>query len=304
VLTTTFDDNSHLRQRLAYHLWNVLDESHVQIGAFNAVLFLDGEYQGIYLVSDHIDDELMEAHGFSDDGNLYKARSHNANLGLTNSSDKPKKNVHAGYTKEEGEPEHGQRGAYDDLDELITWIDTASDADFREGLGARLAVEEFEAWWIFVLAIHANDSAGKNSYLYHDPRPDAPDGRFHYIPWDFNASFGQGYRTNRVRPSVILDAAKRNRLFERMLADPQFGSSLYARLDDVLQTAYAVDKVIEELDTWIDEIGAAARRDEDKWSERYRKYWDDRDPTPEFAVEVEYVREWIQQHWVALGARY
>ena len=57
----------------------------------------------------------------------------------------------------------------------------------------------FADWFVFTSALRADDSAGKNSYLYHDPRPAAPDPRWRYVPWDFNASFGQDWR---ARPTA------------------------------------------------------------------------------------------------------
>ena len=82
VLNTTFDDNSYLRQRLVFELWNRLDPGHIQVQHYSAVLFLDGQYHGMYEVLDHIDEYLMEDHGFRQEGNLYKAVDHDANFRL------------------------------------------------------------------------------------------------------------------------------------------------------------------------------------------------------------------------------
>jgi spore coat protein H len=305
VFTSTFDDNSYLRQRLAYRVWNELAPNHVRIEAFNAVVFVDGEYHGLYVVTDHVDDELMEAHGLPESGNLYKSRAHTADYRVTNATGKPKSSVHVGFTKEEGEPPHGEPGAYADLDALITWVDGASDEEFRSEIAERLVLEQFEDWWILVLVTHAIDSAGKNHYLYHDPRPDAPDTRFHYVPWDFNASFGQSYQTRRFSPLKIYDAGSRNRVFERLLADPLLAEPMIERLHEALTSRVAVDKVLALLDTWADEIGAAAQRDEDKWGEEFRDFdWGDRETFNDHVDEIEYVHDWIIEHWAALAATF
>src|SRR6185503_8108549 len=55
VLTSTFDDNSYVRQRMAFELWNRLDPEHLQIRQASAVVFVNGEYRGLYALTDHVD---------------------------------------------------------------------------------------------------------------------------------------------------------------------------------------------------------------------------------------------------------
>jgi spore coat protein CotH len=294
-----------VRQRLAYELWNRMSPDHVQIRAYNAVVFVDGQYHGLYVVSDHVDDELMAAHGFEKDGNLYKARTHNADFSLLDDDGMAKSSPHVGYTKEEGEPIEGEPDAFADLDELITWIASSSDEEFRDGVDARLARAEFEAWWMFVTAIEATDSAGKNHYLYHDPDPDAGDPLFHYVPWDFNASFGQNWRTLRLSPNVFFNTRKRNHVFERLLDEPRFAQPMFERFGELLRTAYAVDSVLALFDTWVEENDPSARRDQQKWGARYLEFdWGDREDVTGYAQEIEYVREWIRARWADLDAMY
>ena len=53
TLTTTFDDNSNLRARLAFELWNRLGVDHVQVQTYSAVVYLNGQFAGLYTVTDH-----------------------------------------------------------------------------------------------------------------------------------------------------------------------------------------------------------------------------------------------------------
>jgi spore coat protein CotH len=304
VLTTTFDDNSHLRQRLAYGLWNRLGADHIQITAFNAVLYLNGHYHGLYVVTDHVDDDLMEDSGLWRYGNLYKARSHEANLRLTTNDGAPKTPLHLGYTKEEGAPADGTPHAYADLDALLTWLSSAPAEEFYDRLDQHVDRTEFEDWWMFVSLIGAVDSAGKNSYLYHDPRSDSPTPLWRYVPWDFNASFGQSYQTHRLSPGDSPElVARRNGLFERMLMEPRLRKPLLERYDAVLHDACEVETVIAWFDAWVREIDASALRDEQKWSDAVRAYdWKRSDEFTTYTEEVEYVRAWIRERWDAVDA--
>jgi spore coat protein H len=302
VLTSTFDDDSHLRQRLAYTLWNRTSGENIDIQAFNAVLFLDNQYHGIYVISDHVDDDLVADHGLWKDGNLYKARLHDANFALTTRNGNPKNELHQGYTKEEGTPAHGAPDAYADLDELIEWVATSSDEEFVKSFDQRLSRSDFEAWWIFVSLIQADDSAGKNSYLYHDPRPESETPLWRYVPWDFNASFGQDWRARHVGAGALPeDYQSRNRLFERMLANSELREPLLARYERLLQGNLQLDDVLELVDRWGSQLEHAASRDQQLWGAAIEAYRGGGGQPAAPEQEVAYLRAWISERWSFLG---
>jgi spore coat protein H len=295
TLTTTFDDNSYLRARLAFHLWNQISAENVQVEAFSVVVFVDGVYQGLYTLTDHIDRHLMEDNDFFEDGNLYKARTHHANFRLTKFDGAPKPTLFFGYEKTEGTPLDGEPGAYADLEELILWLTSASPESFVAEVDARVARAEYEAWWMLVGFISAGDSAGKNSYHYRDPRPGTLDARFHCVPWDFNDSFGQSWRTTRRFPDELPPASltRLNLIFERLLTEPETREPLLARFRSLLDGPWAAAGIVEMVDGWASEIREAARRDESKWAAAYINQFTHRADFTSFEQEVDYVRRWI-----------
>lgn len=295
TLTTTFDDNSYLRARLALRLWNEVSVENIQVEAFSVVVFVNGVYQGVYTLTDHIDRHLMEDNAHFEDGNLYKARTHDANFRSTTGAGAPKASLSLGYEKTEGAPPHGEPGAYADLEDLISWVSSSSRESFLAEVDTRLAREEYEAWWMLVGYIAAGDSAGKNSYHYRDPRPGSPDGRFHCVPWDFNESFGQSWRTARRRPDALAPAslALSNGLFERLLTEPETREPLLARFRALLDGPWAAPAIVELVDAWAGQIGDAARRDESKWAAAYADYFGFRVDVTGFDQEIDYLREWI-----------
>lgn len=298
VLISTFDDNAYVRQRLAYELWNILDPGHIQIQVYSGVVFVDGVYHGLYTFADHVDGYLMEDHGLEQGGNLFKARTHDANFRLEN-----KDTPHQGLTKEEGVPLDGEPGAYDDLDELVTFVATASDAEFHAQLDGRIDRRDYEDWWIFVSLIMGDDSAGKNSYHYHDPKA----GPWRFAPWDFNDSFGQTWQTARkgfdAEPEGYVWA---NELFARLLDSPTYGGPLRARYGAALQGVYGVDAVLERYDAMVDETAASGLRDQGRWQTEYQSYggWNFRDDFLDYDGEVLFLRQWIVDRWAFVAAIY
>jgi len=263
TLTTTFDDSSYLRARLAFELWNRIGTGHVQVQAYSAVLYLNGEFAGLYTIIDHIDKHLMEDNGFFEDGNLYKARTHDANFRLTR-ADTPevaKLSLSEGFTKEAGNPLPGEPGANADLEDLVSWVASSSDPDFVAQLDTRLARREYEDWWLLVSLIEAGDSVGKNTYHYRDPRAGAPDTRFHVVPWDFNESFGQTFyadRRGREPDIAVEELAGYNRLFQRFLSEPSLRGPLVSRYRSALDNEWEIGSVLASFDAWTNEIQSVA----------------------------------------------
>ncbi|WP_437650477.1 CotH kinase family protein [Sorangium sp. So ce362] len=296
VLISTFDDNSYVRQRLAYDLWNRLDPEHIQVKTYSAVLYLDGEYAGLYTVADHVDGYLMEDHGYSQDGNLYKAVNHAANFALENAQGEPKETLHDGYEKKEGAPPEGEPEAFADLEDLVRFVAESDEATFASEIGSLIDLRDYEDWWIFATFIVANDSAGKNSYHYRDP---VAGGVFRYAPWDFNASFGQSWETERESASERVEYTSVNLLFQRLLEEPSIGDPLRARYGQVLRGALD-DRAIQAIvDGYVKRIDASARRDEARWGEAYRSYegWSGRSDFTTYEEEIAYLKAWISERW-------
>ncbi|MBI2894316.1 MAG: CotH kinase family protein [Deltaproteobacteria bacterium] len=305
TLTTTFDDNSYVRQRLAFEMWNLFDPGHLQVESFSAVVFVNGEYRGLYAATDHVDRFLGEAQGLSADCNLYKAVNHDGNFRLTSSQNggAPKVTLHDGYEKKEGLPPEGEPRAFADLEALVEFVATASSFDFQAEIGDRIDQRDYEDWWIFVSFIEADDSAGKNSYHYHDPAG----GPFRVVPWDFNASFGQDWQSERQgwdeRPEELAWA---NELFARFLDEPTIGDPLRERYARVLDGPFALGEVTDLFDGMAAEVRDAALRDEERWAGEMRAYpgWSWREDFTTHEEEVEYVRDWLTGRWTFVQGIY
>ena len=290
VLTTAFDDNSYIRQWLAFELWSRMEPT-IPVQAYPAVVYDGDQFRGVYTVTDHVDDDLMQASGLSERGNLYKAINHDANFRLTNASGDPKATLHDGFEKKEGAPEEGQPGAFDDLDELVEFVASADDATFAAEIGERVELADYEKWWALVTFIRADDSAGKNTYHYHDATRS-----WRVVPWDFNASFGQAWTTRRLPASPVDPYTGANRLFERLLADPELRAGMLDRARALHGDGpLALGEVLGLVDEMTARVEPVARRDWARWEAEYRAYglWSDRTDWTGFDEEVAYLRAWL-----------
>ena len=302
VLISTFDDNSQVRQRLAYETWNSLHPDHVHIEGFHVVVYRNEVYHGLYVLADHVDRHLYEAHGLDEEGNVYKAINHDANFRLVRANGDPKATLHDGYEKKDGLPLQGDPNAFDDLDDLVNFIATTTDTQFLGEVESRIRVAEYLDWWSFVVFTLAEDSAGKNSYHYHDPNG----GLFRFAPWDFNHSFGQDWRTRRVASTKNRDYRGNNLLFARFMDNEPYASELTDGMARHLQSAFHPDIMLARIDAWLEQIDSAALRDQEKWNAAYQSYggWNTRTDFLDHEGEVDYLRQWIVSRWNHLGGIY
>ncbi len=313
VLITTFNDNSYLRSRLAFDLWNRMDPAHVQIRTFSAVLYVNNRYRGMYTVADHINKRLLAAHGLSKDSDLFKAVDKDANFSRLRKDGTPKAGLHEGLEKEEGIPEEGKPHAFDTMSGLIGFVSDSDATTFREGFGTRLAGNDYQDWWIFNTLILGTDSQGKNAYHAFDPSTGGP---WRFIPWDLDASFGQNFDTTRSSPTARPTFAEDNLLFSRMLAEPALADPMRERYQNLLRNELKLETVLSLIDGYVQETGPAARRDWAEWSTAYQAFgapgtigqpnfprWNSRQDFTTYEQEVEYVREWVKARWPSLQGR-
>lgn len=305
VLTQTFDDNSQLRTRMGFELWNRLDPENIRIDHASVVVYIDGVYQGLYQLTENIGDHLMAARGFNQDGNIFKSISHAGNYRATLNNGAPKTDLTVGYEKSDGEPEDD----FSDLERLLTWVSESSTEEIENTVDTMLRTEDFLDWYILMTTLMAFDNYGKNSNVYVDPT--GSDQRFRYIPWDLNATWGQSWDMQRVTPTSQgknPELAKQlNGIWERILESPTLTERLESRFAAALSGPMSLANTLYLFDQMSDEVHASALRDDRRWDAERRAYapWTKtRTELTTFESERAYVRAWIQARWTHLTSLY
>lgn len=295
VLVTNFDDNSYVRQKLAYDLWAEMADywgrDRLTPRSFFAVVYMHGEYFGLYLAADRVDEEFIGEMGLDDMGNVYKAINHDANFRRTDANGTPKVTLHQGYEKKDGLPGEDQPGAFDDLEELVAFCADTDHATFAATADQWIRVDEFLDWFLFVHWTASDDSGGKNSYLYNDPDQQ----EFRYAPWDFNHSFGQGWYTYRIAPDTYNDFRWTNEIFVHFQDHTASNAEQWYRFGAMRDDGpLNVSWMLARLDEYYAVIDRSAERDWSVWEERYFSYWEgDNDTT--YWEERDYLVDWLIQ---------
>lgn len=297
VLITAFDDNSYVRQRLGYELWAAMaahqDEARLTPRTFFGVVYIDGVYQGLYTGCDRIDDEFMRHMGLDGEGQLYKSVSHDANFALTAASGAPKSWLGAGYEKTDGDD-----ADWSDLEALVQFTGTM-DAEtlFAEG-DQWIDVDEFVDWLLWARFTLAEDSAGKNAYLFHPPDSTV----FRFTPWDLNHSFGQNWYTARRPADTDNDYFWNNRVFELLQTSEEGQARLAERAARLREPGgpFDPDVLIAQIDAWEALLAPSIERDWERWGWEYENFerWErERDRAGDWTEpdeELDYLRQWVR----------
>ena len=177
-LLGTEGDYSSMREHLA--LMVMRDMGVPAPRSTYALLYINGELQGVFPNTEEADDEpYLEHHFDSDDGSLYKAEGYCGwKADFDYEGDEPRYYEETYVPKAKTVPED----MYDDLIPMIECVNQESDADFSGCIDDWIDVDE----WLTEMAVDASLpdvdgmlGAGQNFMLYREP-----DGRFVVYPWD------------------------------------------------------------------------------------------------------------------------
>lgn len=214
-------DPSLLREALAYALFREAGVPAPRTAFAHVFLSVEGlyknEFLGLYTLVEQVDRQFLERHFTDGSGMLLKPEMLRGLPYLGQNW--------APYADRYNPKAHDGRKARQAFIDFLRLVHFADDATFAQRLPSCLALDEFLRFLAMQAMLSNFDSfltTGHNYYLYRDPR----DGRFCFIPWDLNLSFGgfgvvappaQQEDLSLWRPHV-----PPNRLIERIVSTEPF----------------------------------------------------------------------------------
>lgn len=182
-LIASHNDPSVSRAKLYFDLSRA--NGAVSSRAAHAELYINGNYRGLYINVEHINDDFVKTRFGNDDGNLYKCL-YPADLAFISNNPNDYKLSAQGrrvYDLKTNE----QADDYSDLAALIKTINQTPSVDIYCALDTILNIEAFLLMMaIDVTAGHWDGYYNKNNfYLYHNQRT----GKFEFLPYDVDNTF-------------------------------------------------------------------------------------------------------------------
>ena len=185
-----------------------------------ARLFLNDEYQGVYVNVERIDESFIEQHLPDAQGMLFKVDEGGPGANLQFVGDDP-----ATYERAfQPETKSAKKGKQQ-LVEFLKWINQSKPGDFAANLDARLEADDFLRVTAVMLFSGAFDQlTGWNPHNYYLYR-DGPRDRWRYLPWDLDVgfcevAFGQIKVLDDWNAAWPAAGQMPNPLMDRIVADP------------------------------------------------------------------------------------
>jgi spore coat protein CotH len=258
-LNNNFKDPSFLREKLTLDFYNS-HGLHAPRCAFVKV-YINGTYWGLYNFIEEVDVKKFLAAHFSDnDGNMFKGDPHGDLrwLGANPASYYGEYELHTNETAND----------WTDLLELINKINNSGTA-FQDSLETILNTNAFIKQWAALNMFSNMDSyigSGHNYYIYHD----SATGKFEWVAWDVNESFGsfrQNLSASQMETLSMFYVSNPNNkpLAQKMLANTTYKNELINTICQWVQFDFSNAALDGKIDSFANMIRTAVYADTKKF---------------------------------------
>ncbi|MEI7730327.1 MAG: CotH kinase family protein [Verrucomicrobiota bacterium] len=285
ILNAAYIDRSLMRHKLGYDLFRSLSAPgapRFASGSRFVEVYLNQDYQGVYLLMERVDRHLLGWHGYnSNDVNhacLYKAVDHPANFSAPG---------HAGY--EQREPNAEIKPYWEPMDAFNQFVSTAPREAFEHpqtGIGSRLDLDNAMDFYLLVLLNSNSDGITKNYFLGRDGyATNTPAPLFFFAPWDYDGTFGRDWDSSAMPPNDWLS----NHLFDRLLENAAFRQRFGVRWKHLRDHQFSAGAVQALIDENARTLGDAASRNATRWPGNQGPYHD----RITWAEDVAQMKTWV-----------
>ena len=216
-----------------------------------AKLFLNDQYQGVYVNAERIDASFIDRHFSGRTGGLWKNDTGGPGGELRHIGDNPER-----YRKA-FEPKNKEAETQEELQELVSLIrriNRAPKEEFAEMLDQSMHVDTFLKTTAALLLAGAFDQltgwGPHNYYLYHDVSA----GKWHYLPWDLDVgfcevAFGRVYVLEDWDAAWPVPAGVGNPLLERVIRNPSLLARYRELAQEILETHFEPTRLGKVVDS-------------------------------------------------------
>lgn len=220
---------------------------------FYCKLYINGEYKGLYVSIEQIDDEFVDRRYGNEEGNLYKCR-YGANLAYSG-------DVYNDYTYELKTNELINNRSK--LEGFVNTLSTSTIASLPGNLEPVFEIETYLKQMAVESIVGHWDGYSYNQnnfYLYEDPTT----AKIHYIPYDVDNTFGIDYVNQDWGTRNVKDWSNDNLnipLTQKVLAVDEYFESYCRHMLTVLRDVFNEEVLFPVLDNAMDKIKLAVNED-------------------------------------------
>lgn len=251
ILDGLYNEPLRMRSHLSLNLWNDIYSPHyldkepkAKAGAtaVYSEVFVNGHYQGIFLLQEQVDRKLVKIKKNKGDtvrGEIFQgARYLGAN---TFDSIPPKKNYLASWGGYDIKYPTPTNVFWDNVYPFTDFVINSDDSAFAKGIENRFVINNAIDYFLYINALRATDNLGKNVYLI---RYDANTPYF-YAPWDLDGTFGTIFSGKRINTT---DDFLFNGLLRRLITTDasDFVSRFQARWKELRASQLSTEQLLKK----------------------------------------------------------
>lgn len=253
------NDPSISRARIC---WKLFRDAEVPAPRSNHVeLYINGEYRGLYINVEHIDEEFVDLRFGNNNGNLYKCLwpADLDYLGASPDLYKFKNGERQAYELKTNQEEND----YSDLAAFINILNNTPINDLTDDLNMIFNINTYlKNLVVEVLAGHWDSYAylKNNYYLYHNLRT----GKFEYIPYDTDNTLGISWFDDDWTERNIYDWANQSEarpMVERVLANSVYRDRFSFYMKRFLDEFYNSETLDPYIEAIRDQVESSAASD-------------------------------------------
>ncbi|MEZ0541980.1 CotH kinase family protein [Fibrella arboris] len=272
LLLAMYNEALRVQNATAHALWLSMHKLYYQaeeptaksgISTRYADLFLNGVYQGIYLLTESMDRKQLQlkktrANG-QVRGELYKAVDYTAGtVYVAVPTDTETRETWGGFELKYP----NDTTFWTNLKELLTFVSTNTSQSFTSRVAQRMKIDNLVDYLLFINVARATDNMGKNTYTARYKEGDP----YFFIPWDLDGTWGYLWSGARLPQEDVLLI---NGFFGQLLDDGtgDFKKKVkkrYFSLRPTLFSASALKGALSRNVTMLDKDGAY-RREATRW---------------------------------------
>lgn len=222
------NDPSIARSKICWDFFNSIGM--ISTRASYAALYFNGNYYGLYISTEKIDENFIKKNYENNNGNLWKCL-YGANLNYINNDPNSYK-IESSDSRIYDLVTNKSEDDYSRLSEFINFLNNSDYAAFKNELPEKINIQELLQYFAAnVLLGNWDDywSLSNNYFLYFEPSKDY----FHIIPYDYDNSLGISWSNidwTSVNPYLFGKVVDGYRpLIERTLQVPEF-RNLYTHI--------------------------------------------------------------------------
>lgn len=223
-------DKSYMRQYISSSVMKMAGQK-----CFNAEhvkVFLNGEFFGLYVMVENVDEDYLSARGLDPKGNLYKASEDGASM-----SEYDILWLH-------WEKKTNAEKNWLDLDTLIKQINAVADQDFYTWCRKNFDYDEMINLIALNMIIANGSTYYHNYHLYHHPE----NGKWTMLPWDMDKTLS-GYGWARAYDQTSGSGVPDNPYMERAILNDTMFADIRARINKIGADIFNPQKLFPIMDS-------------------------------------------------------